>query len=97
VKYSAERKEGILKKMMPPHNKPLSQLAEEEGISEATLYNWRNSAVSGCIFTCTASKVSRSRAIGRCLLPSNERLDSFRGLVCGIYSAIVDGCEANRG
>jgi transposase-like protein len=44
VKYSAERKEAILKKMMPPHNKPLSQLAEEEGISEATLYNWRNSA-----------------------------------------------------
>ena len=41
MKYSAERKESILKKMMPPHNKPLSQLAEEEGISEATLYNWR--------------------------------------------------------
>ncbi len=32
--------------MMPPHNRSISQLAREEGISEATLYNWRNEARS---------------------------------------------------
>jgi len=44
MKYSPERKEAVLRKMMPPHNRSISQLAKEEGISEATLYNWRNEA-----------------------------------------------------
>ena len=44
MKYSKERKESILKKMMPPNNKPIPEIAEEEGISAATLYNWRNEA-----------------------------------------------------
>jgi transposase-like protein len=44
MKYSPERKEAVLKKMMPPYNRSIRQLAVEEGISEATLYNWRNEA-----------------------------------------------------
>ena len=43
-RYSEERKEAVLRKMLPPHNRPLSELAAEEGISEATLYNWRRQA-----------------------------------------------------
>ena len=31
----------MLRKMMPPHNRSIKQLAQEEGISEATLFNWR--------------------------------------------------------
>lgn len=46
VRYPAERKEAVLKKMMPPNNKPLKVLAKEEGISEATLHNWRKEARS---------------------------------------------------
>jgi len=30
--------------MLPPNNRPLNELAAEEGISEATLYNWRRQA-----------------------------------------------------
>ena len=30
--------------MLPPHNRPLAALAAAEGISEATLYNWRREA-----------------------------------------------------
>jgi transposase-like protein len=44
MKYSPERKEAVLKKMLPPHNRALSELAREEGISEATLYLWRKEA-----------------------------------------------------
>ncbi|SHO51475.1 Transposase [Desulfopila aestuarii DSM 18488] len=44
MKYSQERKEAVLRKMMPPHNRSISQLAKEEGISDPTLYNWRNEA-----------------------------------------------------
>ena len=30
--------------MLPPHNRPITHLAEEEGISAATLYPWRAQA-----------------------------------------------------
>lgn len=42
--YPAERKEAALKKMLPPNNKTIKELAEEEGISEGTLHNWRKAA-----------------------------------------------------
>jgi transposase-like protein len=44
MQYSKERKEAVLKKMMPPHNRSIIELASEEGISEATLYLWRRQA-----------------------------------------------------
>lgn len=40
-RYSAERKASVLKKLLPPHNRLIREVAEEEGISEVTLYNWR--------------------------------------------------------
>ena len=46
MKYSEERKEAVLKKLLPPHDRTVAQLAEEEGISTATLYNWRKQARS---------------------------------------------------
>jgi transposase-like protein len=45
-RYSAERKEAILRKMMPPENQLVSQLARENGISEQTLYTWRRNLKS---------------------------------------------------
>jgi transposase-like protein len=44
--YSAERKEAILRRMMPPENKPISELAKENGITEQTLYTWRRNLKS---------------------------------------------------
>lgn len=44
MKYPDERREAILKKLLPPHNRTVSQVAEEEGISAATLYSWRKQA-----------------------------------------------------
>jgi len=44
VGYPKERREAVLKKMLPPINKSIPQIAKEEGISEATLYNWRKAA-----------------------------------------------------
>ncbi len=40
-RYSQERKTAVLKKLLPPHNRPVPEVAREEGISEVTLYNWR--------------------------------------------------------
>lgn len=42
--YPTERKEAVLEKMLPPNNKSIPEIAKEEGISEATLYNWRKAA-----------------------------------------------------
>jgi len=39
---SLERKEAILKKLLPPHNCTVSETAKQEGISDTTLYNWLN-------------------------------------------------------
>ena len=44
MRYSPERKDDVLRKMMPPHNRSIKQLAREEGISEATLFAWRKQA-----------------------------------------------------
>lgn len=39
--YSPERKEALLRRLLPPESIPLAQLAREAGVSEQTLYNWR--------------------------------------------------------
>jgi transposase-like protein len=40
MQYSAGRKEAVLRKMLPPHNRSIPEIAKQEGISEPTLYNW---------------------------------------------------------
>ncbi len=44
MKYSKERREAVLKKMLPPNNRSIPQISDEEGISVATLYKWRSDA-----------------------------------------------------
>ncbi len=44
MRYLSERKEAILKKMTPPHNRSIRQLAVEEGICEVTLWPKREYA-----------------------------------------------------
>jgi len=42
ARYSTERKDAVLKKLLPPHNMKVSTVAKQEGISEQTLYSWRS-------------------------------------------------------
>lgn len=42
--YSNERKEAILSKLLPPYDLSVYELAQQEGISKTTLYNWRKQA-----------------------------------------------------
>jgi len=42
ARYSEERKASVIKKLLPPNNRSVSDVAKEEGISDQTLYNWRN-------------------------------------------------------
>ncbi|MEF3108389.1 IS3 family transposase [Raoultella sp. WB_B2P2-3] len=43
-RISPERKASTLAKLLPPYNMTVVAVAQMEGISEATLYNWRNQA-----------------------------------------------------
>ena len=44
--YSKERKDAVIKRMMPPENTPVPVLVEETGISKVTLYDWRKQAIA---------------------------------------------------
>lgn len=50
-RYSEERRQAVVAKLLPPHNLTPHEVAEQEGISVATVYKWRKEA----------------RAEGRCL------------------------------
>jgi transposase len=43
-RYSEERKSAVMCKLLPPQNRSVVDVAREEGICEATLYNWRKRA-----------------------------------------------------
>jgi len=42
--YSKERRAAVIAKMLPPDRLSIPSLSRQEGISEATLYKWRNEA-----------------------------------------------------
>jgi len=44
TRYSSERKEAILKNLLPPHNMTVAEISRQEGVSAQTLYNWRDKA-----------------------------------------------------
>ena len=42
LRYSEEFKEQAVRKMMPPNAMSVAHISRETGVSEQTLYNWRN-------------------------------------------------------
>lgn len=44
MKYSEEHKEAVLRKLLPPNNRTVAEVAADEGISNVTLYAWRKQA-----------------------------------------------------
>jgi transposase-like protein len=43
--YSVERKEAIIKKMLPPLSMSVSELMRMEGIPRGTLYSWKTAVI----------------------------------------------------
>ena len=43
-RYSSERRQAVLEKLLPPFNRAVSEISRSEGISEQTLYNWLSKA-----------------------------------------------------
>jgi len=42
--YSNERREAVVAKLLPPRNLSVREVAQQEGISEPTVYKWRKEA-----------------------------------------------------
>jgi transposase-like protein len=42
ARYSEEFKEQAVRRLMPPNAQSVAQVSREVGVSDATLYNWRN-------------------------------------------------------
>ena len=56
MQYSQERKQAVLAKLAPPHQRTVKDVAAEEGISPATLYHWRQQArLTGGLFLADAT------------------------------------------
>ncbi|WP_414707036.1 transposase [Salinisphaera sp.] len=62
MRYSDERREAVLKKLLPPTNQTVAELAQAEGISAATLYQWRKQA-RGWPFVAGSSPLTRKAGI----------------------------------
>ncbi|WP_019415572.1 transposase [Paenisporosarcina sp. TG20] len=43
-RYTKDLKDAVLKRMMPPLNESIKSISKELGISEQSLYKWRNNA-----------------------------------------------------
>jgi transposase-like protein len=56
-RYSDERRQAVVAKLLPPYNQSVEDVAREEGISSATVYKWRKEA----------------RAEGRCLPDASDQ------------------------
>ena len=56
--YSEERKASVLRKMLPPDNVSVAELAKQEGITCATLYSWRKQAIASGIMSAVSKKAA---------------------------------------
>lgn len=47
MKYSKRFKESVLRKVLPPENRSIPEVAREMGISDQTIYNWKKMLENG--------------------------------------------------
>ena len=47
MKYSKRFKETVLRKVLPPENRSIPEVAKELGISDQTIYNWKKMLENG--------------------------------------------------
>lgn len=82
--------------MAPPHSLTVAELASQEGISTATLYNWRKSARErGAVLPSNSatpdkwSSEEKFRIVAECLEPgaSVSRISLDNGLNANIWQA----------
>ena len=75
MKYSKRIKSSVMRKVLPPGNKSVPEVAKEMGISEQTIYNWKRLAENGSLSLDTeSSPVSLSRIEKLSLLLESKQM-----------------------
>jgi len=64
ARYSAQLRNVILKKMLPPEERPATELAKKYGISVTTLYGWKARLKSGTLMTEEGMQSNQQRSLG---------------------------------
>lgn len=49
MKYSKRIKTSVMRKVLPPENRSVPEVAREMGMSEQTIYNWKKMAENGTL------------------------------------------------
>lgn len=104
--YSEERKASVLRKMLPPDNVSVAELAKQEGITCATLYSWRKQAIASGIMSAVSKKAaedwsaeSRLAAVIETALLSEVELSEYcreKGLYPDQVKAWKQACIAGQ-
>ena len=68
MKYSRRIKESALRKILPPENRSISDVAREMGISDQTIYNWKRKAENGTLVLDESSSPLNIGQMERCNL-----------------------------
>ena len=50
MKYTRRMKESALRKVLPPESRSITEVAQEMGISDQTIYNWKRQAELGTLY-----------------------------------------------
>lgn len=76
ARYSAQLRNVILKKMLPPEERSVTELAKEYGISETTLYGWHAKLKSGTLMAEEGMRSNRQRSLGEklCLVLESKHM-----------------------
>src|SRR5512145_1580962 len=75
MKYSIGFRNGVLKKVLPPENRSVREIAQENGLSEQTIRNWIQQLNSGTLELITGETSPSQRSASeklRLLLESKQ-------------------------
>ena len=75
MKYSIGFRNGVLKKVLPPENRSVKEIAHENGISEQTIRNWMSQLKDGTLELIAGETAPRQRSASeklRLLLESKQ-------------------------
>lgn len=63
ARYSAQFRNTILRKLLPPHSKSVGDLAAEFGVSTATIYYWKAKMNDGTLRVDDGAQAARGRQL----------------------------------
>ena len=61
--YSPERKEAILRKVLPPQSRPVGEVANEEDIPYSTLYTWMKKTQNSGVTMSNSSSLTAEKKL----------------------------------